>query len=247
MHGLVEDSLQATTKQRQELVHSRLSQLVDDITGGVARSKAELEALKARSDAADKTKWSPAENKIRNNMQQAMVRKHMELVREFQKAQLDYERVLKQQEICDLQLICPTATEDDVQEMMEAGQTSTQIVMRKMAGAHAMILDEVQRIQDKHRDILRLERSVRELAQIMQEMAVLVDAQGEMLDSIEVHVHKADEYAGKAVKELETAAKTQNNTRKWQCGLMVALLIVLLVILGPVLIKQTSAPSGNSA
>merc|ERR1711972_846410 len=110
--------------------------------------------------------------------------------------------------------------------MMEAGQTTTQIVMRKMAGAHAMILDEVRRVQDKHQDILRLERSVQELAQIMREMAVLVDAQGEMLDAIEIHVRNTDDFAGKAVKELETTVKIQSNTRRWQCWLAVGLLIV---------------------
>ena len=77
------------------------------------------------------------------------------------------------------------ASEELRQEMVSEGQTAALMVAKKMAGTHALLLDEVRRIQDKHKDILRLEQSIADLAQMFEEMAVLVDAQGEMLDAIE--------------------------------------------------------------
>merc|ERR1712039_14605 len=122
--------------------------------------------------------------------------------------------------------------------MIAEGQTASLLVAQKMAGTHAMLLDEVERIREKHQDILRLERSIADLSQMFQEMAVLVEAQGEMLDAIEVHVHKTKGYTAKAEQQLIETSKTQRNTQKWMCCLTFFLLIVILGILGPVLIKD---------
>merc|ERR1712232_1209930 len=123
-------------------------------------------------------------------------------------------------------------------EMIAEGQTTSLIVAQKMAGAHAHILDEVGRIREKHQDILKLERSIADLAQMFQEMAILVESQGEMLDAIEVHVHKTKGYTAKAEQQLIKTRKTQHNTQKWMCCLTFVLLIAILGILGPVLIKD---------
>lgn len=45
-------------------------------------------------------------------------------------------------------------------------------------------------------------------------MAVLIDGQGEMLDSIESHVQKSVVDTEKGVAELKQAIRTQRKTRK---------------------------------
>eukprot|EP00443_Scrippsiella_acuminata_P088071 CAMPEP_0115550656 /NCGR_PEP_ID=MMETSP0271-20121206/95334_1 /TAXON_ID=71861 /ORGANISM="Scrippsiella trochoidea, Strain CCMP3099" /LENGTH=156 /DNA_ID=CAMNT_0002984245 /DNA_START=45 /DNA_END=512 /DNA_ORIENTATION=- len=130
-------------------------------------------------------------------------------------ARLQASPFLEGRQAREMQLLCPDATVEEVAQMIEAGETSSQMVMRRMAGAHATIVEEVQRIRDKHQDILRLERSIQDLAQMFQEIAVLVDEQGEMLDSIERNVADTKEYTGGGVKQLDKALKIQHNTRKW--------------------------------
>merc|ERR1719373_275093 len=132
----------------------------------------------------------------------------------------------------------PEASEQERAEMIEAGETTSLVVAKKMAGAHALLLDEVQRIREKHQDILKLEASIADLAQMFNEMAVLVESQGELLDAIELNVGNTKGYTAKAEKELITTKKLQHNTRKWMCCLTVFLMIVVLAILGPVLLKN---------
>merc|ERR1719498_1290685 len=100
-------------------------------------------------------------------------------------------------------------------------------VAQKMAGVHAELLDEVERIRDKHKDIVRLERSINELHQMCIEMAALVDAHGEMLDSIEVHVHKTNVYTAKAETELIAARKAQHTGQRRFCCMSICMLVVL--------------------
>ena len=50
---------------------------------------------------------------------------------------------------------------------------------------HPQVLDTVQEIQERHSAVKDLERQLLGLHQIFLDMAVLVEAQGEMLDNIE--------------------------------------------------------------
>lgn len=50
------------------------------------------------------------------------------------------------------------------------------------------VLDTLAEIQERHEAVKELERSLLDLHQIFLDMAVLVEAQGEMLDNIEAQV-----------------------------------------------------------
>ena len=60
-------------------------------------------------------------------------------------------------------------------------------------------------IQNKFEAILKLEKSVNELFELFQEMAVLVQAQGEMLENIEKNLQDTVTYTEKAEKNMEKA------------------------------------------
>lgn len=237
IQDLLEASLQATTNEKQKAVSDRLSALVEDTNGAIRNVKSALEVLKARSEEEESRRPSSAEGRIRANMQQSMTKKHQQLLVDFQKAQRDFKESLQQRQARELQLVLPGTSEAEVMQMIEAGETSSMLVARKMAGTHALLIDEIQRIRDKHMDILRIERSMVDLNQMFQEMAVLVDAQGEMLDAIEVHVHKTKGYTEKAEQNLITTRKTQRNTRKWMCWLTIIIMVLLVLILTPILLK----------
>merc|ERR1740121_1639150 len=205
----------------------------------ISAAKRGLETLRVQADADDKNKPSPAQRSIRTNMQRALANKHQNLLVDFQRSQQNFKRALERRQLGELQLLCPEATGEQLQDMVAAGETPSQIMVRRMAGAHASVLEEVQRIQDKHQDILRLEKSIADLAQMFQEMALLVDAQGDLLDSIESNVHSTNEYTGKGVKELEKTRKIQASTYKWQCFLACFCCVVLTVALAPIALRLT--------
>lgn len=54
--------------------------------------------------------------------------------------------------------------------------------------AVAQVLDTLAEINERHEAVKELEKSLMELHQVFLDMAVLVEAQGEMLDNIEQQV-----------------------------------------------------------
>lgn len=241
INEVLEGALQATTQERQTAVSNQLTSLVEDTNGEVQNAKKALEELKRTSEEEDQREASADKVKpreIRANMQNQLAKKHRQLLVDFQKAQLDYKQALEQRQAREMMMMLPDATQEEVKDMIEHGETSSLLVARKMAGTHALLIDEVNRIKEKHQDILRLERSMADLNQMFQEMAVLVDSQGEMLDAIEVHVHQAKVYTAKAEENLITTRKVQHSTQKWICCIVVVLIIVLIAILLPVITQQ---------
>lgn len=68
--------------------------------------------------------------------------------------------------------------------------------------------------------------------QVFLDMAVLVEAQGEMLDSVEAQVARAKDHVEAGVTHLVAAKRSQKRTRKLMCcGLVVLIVLVAAIVL----------------
>jgi len=241
MGELLNTALQATTPEQQKKVSESLNDTVEDTNAKVLTVKNHLEELKRKFDDEgedDMSAEQAKEREIKSNMQNQLAKKHSQLLIDFQRAQQDYKEQLNRRQTREIQMVLPDMDEEEVREMIDRGESLSMVVAKRMAGTHCDLLDELNRIQDKHQDILRLERSMQDLAQMFQEMAVLVDSQGEMLDAIEHHVHKAKGYTEKAEANLITTRKTQHKNQKMMCCLAAIMLIIALAMLLPIITSQ---------
>ncbi len=60
-------------------------------------------------------------------------------------------------------------------------------------------------------------------------MAVLVDAQGEMINQIEHYVQSAADHTNKGVDEMKKAVKNQRKSRRRMCCILFLLLMAIVV------------------
>jgi syntaxin 1B/2/3 len=93
------------------------------------------------------------------------------------------------------------------------------------------VLDTINEIQERHDAVKEMEKNLKELHQVFLDMAVLVQAQGEQLDDIALHVERAHSFVKDGTHELQTARTYQKNTRKWTCyGILLLLLIIVFLV-----------------
>ncbi|GJS03332.1 syntaxin/epimorphin, conserved site-containing protein, partial [Tanacetum coccineum] len=104
--------------------------------------------------------------------------------------QLDKELVDEDNGImaCDEDLEGEEETTKRVHERMCYGNNFVVVTGIK---ADEEVVDTLAEIQERHDAVIEVERKLLELQQIFMDLAILVDAQGEMLDSIETHVSSA--------------------------------------------------------
>lgn len=242
MAELLNIALQATTQEQQKKASDSLNAIVEDTNEKVLTVKNHLEELKRKNEEEGEDEMSAEqakEREIKSNMRNQLAKKHSQLLIDFQTAQQAYKEDLNKRYTREVQMVFPEWEPEKVKDHIDRGGESLSLmVAKKMAGTHCDLLDELNRIQDKHQDVLRLERSMQDLAQMFQEMAVLVDSQGEMLDAIEHHVHKAKSYTEKAEANLITTRKTQHKNQKMMCCLAAVMLIIALAMLLPIITSQ---------
>ena len=92
-------------------------------------------------------------------------------------------------------------------------------------------------LEERHKDIKKLEKSLMELTKMISEFNKLVFYQGEMIDNIVENIRMAKDYTQKAEGILEKAKKCMKRKR---CSKLIIILIVvgiLLVIILPIISK----------
>ncbi|XP_067172871.1 syntaxin-4 [Apteryx mantelli] len=125
-----------------------------------------------------------------------------------------------------------TVTEEELEQMLETGQSEV-FVANALGAARATraALDEV---AARHGEILRLERSLRDLGELFTLLGSTVESQGEVIDRIEKNILDSGAFVRKGQEQLEAARESQRGARRKKL-LVVACLVVALVVLVTVL------------
>ncbi|CAH9089073.1 unnamed protein product [Cuscuta epithymum] len=127
------------------------------------------------------------------------------------------------------------ADEETIEKLIETGD-SEQIFQKAIAEqGRGQVMNTIEEIQERHDAVRELEGKLLGLQQIFMDMAVLVDAQGDMLDNIESQVSTAVDHVQSGNVALQKAKKLQRNSRKWMCIAIIVLLIIVAIIVVGVL------------
>lgn len=108
------------------------------------------------------------------------------------------------------------------------------------------VMGVVAEIQERHGAVADLERSLLELQQVFNDMAVLVAAQGEQLDDIEGNVGRARSFVDRGREQLQVARKHQKSSRKWTFIGIAILLVIILIIVLSIVLRNTNKSGGSS-
>ncbi|VDM39445.1 unnamed protein product [Toxocara canis] len=150
--------------------------------------------------------------RIKKNQVMALTKKFQNALLAFNNEQLRYKEKCKQKITSYLSLSGRNMPEEDIDKAIENGQlfdyTKGLILAQRDKKA---LYDEV---KSRHEDIIRLEASIRELHDLFQDMSMLLESQGEMLNHIERNVESAVDYATKAFRNVKQAKEIQASTRK---------------------------------
>lgn len=119
-------------------------------------------------------------------------------------------------------------SEEQLDAMLESGQTDvfTQNILND-AKATKQALNE---IESRHDEIVKLERSIRDLHDMFQYLAMEVEAQGEMVNRIEANIKSSSDYVEKAVVDTGKAVEYQNKARKKKIWIMICCIILIIIL-----------------
>ncbi|PKU67477.1 syntaxin-132 [Dendrobium catenatum] len=123
-----------------------------------------------------------------------------------------------------------TPTEEMIDELIETGDSEKIFQKAIQDMGRGQVIDTLEEIQERHDAVKEIEKKLLELHQVFMDMAVLVEAQGEMLDNIETQVANAVNHVQNGTEALQTAKSLQKKSRKCMLIAIVLLLIIAIVI-----------------
>lgn len=213
------------TKEELEAKMAEIKKLATDVRQRLKKMDQDQEQPPAASGK------SQAQLRIEKSQLCVLTKKIHDVMNDYNQVQLGYRQKCKERIQRQLEITGRTVTELDVEEMLESGNPSvfTQGIMVETAQAKQSLAD----IEARHGDIMKLEKSIRELHEMFIDMAALVQTQGEMIDRIEYNVVQSENYVKAASTDTKKAVKFQSAARRKLFIIIgiVAIVIVILVII----------------
>ncbi|KAJ7774709.1 syntaxin [Mycena metata] len=220
-------SLNNTDDNSAQRNAAQLDDLVEDTSALSA-------TLKRRIKALEKQGGSGRDGQIRKQQTALVKSKFVEAIQNYQTVEQQYRSKYKQRMERQFKIVKPDASPEEVRAVVNDennGQIFTQALMN--SNRYDTSRAAYREVQERHEDIKRIEKTLGELAQLFNDMSVLVEQQDETIVAIETQAASVEKdtevglgYTEKAVDSARAARK-----KRWICFVIC---LVILIIIGVV-------------
>ncbi|XP_062381468.1 syntaxin 3b isoform X2 [Sardina pilchardus] len=187
-----------------------LEALTNDIKKMANNARNKLKTIE-RNLETDQEERVSADMRIRKSQHAVLSRKFVEVMTKYNEAQVDFRERSKGRIQRQLEITGKATTDDELEEMLESGNAAVFTAGIVDSNMSKQALSE---IEARHKDIVRLESSIKELHDMFVDIAMLVESQGDVVDNIEVNVSKAVDHIEVAKTETKKAVRYQSKARK---------------------------------
>uniref|UniRef100_A0A1A8J112 Syntaxin 4 n=1 Tax=Nothobranchius kuhntae TaxID=321403 RepID=A0A1A8J112_NOTKU len=215
----------------EESMKKELQTLRDEIKTLASQIQKKLKNIEPKK-GEDDGKYVSINLRMQRTQHGVLSRDFVELMGRCNTIQAQYrdrnvERIQRQ-----LKITGTNVTDEELDMMLESGQTDvfTQNILSD-AKATKQALNE---IESRHDEILKLEKSITELHQMFQYLAMEVEAQGEMVDRIETNIIQSCDYVKKANDNVAKAVTYQQKARKKKIWIAICLAVLIIIIVAAV-------------
>ncbi|XP_060048766.1 syntaxin-2 isoform X4 [Erinaceus europaeus] len=184
-----------------------------------------------QSCSQDEGAWASADLRIRRTQHAVLSRKFVEVMTTYSEVQAVFRERSKGRIQRQLEITGRTTTNDELEGMLESGNPS--IFTSDIISDSQITRQALNEIESRHKDIMKLETSIRELHDMFVDLAMFVETQGDMINNIEKNVSSAEDYVVRAKEETKKAIRYQSKARrkKWVIVVVSVVLVALLALI----------------
>lgn len=222
IESLHKRSLNEISEEQEAYTREQIESLVDETSSLSQSLKDRIKSLQSRS-ARDSTKKTQAEN---------LKRQFMNSIQRFQTVEATFRQRYRERAERQYRIVRPEATDAEVRAAIDDAQGeqifSQALMTSNRRGQAQTALSEV---QNRHKEIQKIEQTMSELAQLFHDMELLVAEQeapvqhiDQQTEGVQTDIEQGLGHTNKAVVKARAARK-----KKWWCLLIVLIIIGLAV------------------
>jgi len=196
--------------------------------------------LKRRVKDLERQGGSGRDGQIRKQQTALVKSKFVEAIQNYQTVEQQYRTKYKQRMERQFKIVKPDASPEEVRAVVNddsGNQIFSQALMN--SNRYGESRAAYREVQERHEDIKRIEKTLTELAQLFNDMSVLVEQQDETINVIQTQaagVEKDTEaglgYTDKAVVSARAARK-----KRWICFFLILIILVIIAVVVVVEVK----------
>ncbi|XP_055024856.2 syntaxin-2 isoform X2 [Misgurnus anguillicaudatus] len=229
-HSLILSAPNPDNKTKEEL-----EQLTVEIKKNANVVRNSLKSMQQSLPPEEQMSQASVDVRIQKTQYTNLSREFVEVMTQYNETQVSFREKSKSRIQRQLEITGKVTTNEELEEMLENGNAS--VFTSDIISDSQITRQALNEIESRHKDILRLESSIKELHDMFVDMAMLVETQGEMIDNIEKNVNNAVEYVGQAKVETKKAVRYQTRARRKTvyvaiCGAACVILLLLIIIVG---------------
>ncbi|KAM4702732.1 syntaxin-3 isoform 3-T4 [Rhinophrynus dorsalis] len=171
---------------------------------------------------------SSADLRIRKSQHSVLSRKFVDVMTKYNEAQVDFRERSKGRIQRQLEITGKSTTDDELEEMLESGNPN--IFTSGIINDSQISRQALSEIESRHRDIVRLESSLKELHDMFMDIAMLVENQGALIDRIENNMDESVGFVERAVADTKKAVKYQSEARRKKIMILICCVILAIII-----------------
>ncbi|XP_035515370.1 syntaxin-3 [Morone saxatilis] len=203
-----------------------LEALTNEIKKSANNARNKLKTIERQLESNTDERAS-ADLRIRKSQHAILAKKFVEVMTKYNEAQVEFRDKSKGRIARQLEITGKATTDDELEEMLEGGNSAVFTAGIMDSKINQQALNE---IEARHKDIMRLESSIKELHDMFVDIAMLVENQGGMIDRIESNMDQSVGFVERAVADTKKAAKFQQEARRKQMMIFCCCVILALIL-----------------
>uniref|UniRef100_A0A8V0ZKE1 Syntaxin-3 n=1 Tax=Gallus gallus TaxID=9031 RepID=A0A8V0ZKE1_CHICK len=206
------------TKDELEQLTADIKKMANSVRNKLKSMERNIEQDEARSSA---------DLRIRKSQHSVLSRKFVDVMTKYNEAQVDFRERSKGRIQRQLEITGKNTTDEELEEMLESGNPAifTSGIVDSQISKQAL-----SEIEGRHKDIVRLESSIKELHDMFVDIAMLVENQGAMIDRIENNMDQSVGFVERAVADTKKAVKYQSEARRKKIMIMICCIILVIIL-----------------
>ncbi|ORY23429.1 t-SNARE, partial [Naematelia encephala] len=171
-------------------------------------------------------------DKAMKNQAQSCKTRFQGLLQEHQVIESEFRKKVRERAGRQYRIVNPQATDEEVQQVLEDDQPQIFSQALLNSNRYGAARGAYREVQERHAEIQKIEKTLTELAQMFQEMAMLVEQQDEVIVNVETQARGVDQDVTNGLKQTERAVDSARKARrkKWICFWICVLIVVILAL-----------------
>ncbi|TIA88689.1 hypothetical protein E3P99_02480 [Wallemia hederae] len=225
-------SLNNMDESAQHRVQAELESIVSHTSKLTNKIKTEIKSLEKENASGQ----VPSNDLNVRRTQIASVKgKFLETIQDYQKVEQSSRSKQKQRIERQYRIVKPDASPDEIEQAVDSpdNQIFSQALLQSNRYGDAK--SAYREVQERHEDIKRIERTLTELAQLFNDMSILVEQQDDTLQNIHASAEETNKDMELGLIQTERAVKSARAARRkrWICfWIFIVVIAIIAVVLG---------------